>query len=75
MCAPARRECSPEHSPKQQDCDVLIGSDVTLVAMIDGTREASSAPLDLAFSMIGAIGRSISPSFSTTPPEAIAATV
>ena len=43
-----------------------------LVAMIDETRDATSAPLDFAFSMMGVIRRSRTPAFSTTPPKASA---
>ena len=45
---------------------------MTLVAKIEETSEATSAPLDFAFSMIGVISRSRTPAFSTTPPNASA---
>ena len=43
-----------------------------LVAMIAETSEATRAPADFARLMIGAISRSRTPTFSTTPPKASA---
>ena len=43
-----------------------------LVATMEETSEATRAPSDFAFSMIGVISRSRTPAFSTTPPKASA---